>query len=71
MVRRRGEAPSAPPDSRPAGGEPQDGRRFSVVFPYGFIDEDGMHRFWQSGQQVRDPDELALLQARDVNLRED
>ena len=61
----------APPDTEPTSGQSQDERCFSVVFPYGFIDEAGMHRFWHAGQQVRDPDELALLQARDVNLKED
>ncbi len=70
MVQRKREAPSAPPGSDPQDGAP-DGRCFKLVFPYGFIDEDGLHRFWHSDQQVRDPGELELLRARGVKLKED
>ncbi len=44
--------------------------RFRVTFPYGFIDDDGIHRFWSAGQQVLDADELDLLLARGVTLQE-
>ena len=65
MARRVREAPEAPP-----GEEPLVRGYFKVTFPYGFIDENGIHRFWQAGQLVLDADELDLLQARGVSLQE-
>ena len=65
MARRMREAPEAPPaDEAAVQG------CFRVTFPYGFIDEDGVHRFWQAGQAVVDADELDLLQSRGVSLQE-
>ncbi len=64
MARRIREAPEAP------SAEEATLRGFKVAFPYGFIDEDGIHRFWQAGQPVFDADELDLLQARGVILQE-
>ncbi len=71
MVRRKGEAPLAPPDIETTDGVLANKCRYSLVFPYGFIDGNGMHRFWHAGQPLRDPDEIALLQARGVHLTED
>ena len=65
MVRRAREAPEVPPAR-----EPVASGRFTLIFPYGFIDEAGVHRFWQAGQPVLDADELALLQSRGVHLQE-
>ncbi len=65
MARRTREAPEAPPADEVAVSG-----CFKVIFPYGFIDEDGVHRFWQAGQPVLDADELDLLQSRGASLRE-
>ena len=65
MARRTREAPEAPPANQPV---LKNG--FKVTFPYGFIDEDGVHRFWQAGQPVLDADEVDLLLSRGVSLQE-
>ncbi|WP_428394153.1 hypothetical protein [Lichenicoccus sp.] len=65
MARRRGEAPAASPSDVVA---VEVG--FRLRFPYGFIDEDGTHRFWGSGAVVENTDDLALLRARRVDLEE-
>ena len=39
-------------------------------FPYGFIDDDGTHRYWAAGAMVDNLDDMALLQARGVDLEE-
>jgi hypothetical protein len=70
MAQRKREAPPAASGGDPEDGEPPDERCFKLVFPYGFIDDNGLHRFWHSGQQVRDPDELELLRARGVKLED-
>ena len=65
MARRTREAPEAPPADEPALRS-----HFKVVHPYGFIDDDGVHRFWHAGQPVLENDELDLLQSRGVILQE-
>lgn len=65
MVRRRGEAPPAPPDD-----VQPDEACFRLSFPHGFVDADGKHRFWHAGQVVRDADELELLRMRGADLKE-
>ena len=65
MVRRKGEALSAPP-----GGIRREAERFRLSFPHGFIDDGGTHRFWHADQAVLDDEELELLRARGVDLKE-
>ena len=64
MVRRRKEASSTPPDGV------REEADHTLTFPHGFIDEDGTHRFWHAGQRVLDHEELELLRARGVDLKE-
>ena len=35
-----------------------------LVSPYGFIDENGRHRYWHGGDVISDPAEIALLIGR-------
>jgi hypothetical protein len=40
-----------------------------LASPYGFINEEtGEHRYWQSGQEVTDPDDIKLLVERQAPL---
>lgn len=40
-----------------------------LAAPYGFInDETGVHRYWQAGQEVTDPDEIKVLVERQAPL---
>ena len=65
MARSRRGAPLAPPDRGLDGPDV-----FRLVSPHGFIDEQGAHRFWQAGQEVRAADELSLLRERGADLQE-
>jgi len=38
--------------------------RIKLKAPHGFVDEDGTHRYWQQGQVVFTPDDVALLVER-------
>jgi hypothetical protein len=38
--------------------------------PHGFIDDEGNHRYWQQGQVVTDPEEVALLIEREASIEE-
>lgn len=35
-----------------------------MVKPHGFIDDKGKHRYWQQGQVVFEPDDIAVLVER-------
>ena len=41
-----------------------------LTSPYGFIDENGQHRYWHAGTEVTDADDIALLIARQAPARE-
>lgn len=59
------------PESKPAAPEkptaeaekpkPSLPSKVRLVWPYGFIDENGRHRAWKGGDVVADPAEIALL----------
>jgi len=66
VVRRRREAPEAPPNEARNGGG-----WYKLAHPHGFVDENGSHHFWHAGQRVRDARELELLRARGVDLTEE
>ena len=66
MVRRKKEVPVAPPNCAAAGS-----KQFRLTYPYGFVDENGTHRFWRAGAIVHDSSEVALLRARAVHLEGD
>jgi len=35
--------------------------KIQLTCPFGFYDENNLLRMWQAGQEVTDPDEIALL----------
>lgn len=39
-----------------------------LTAPYGFIDDNDQHRYWQPGQVVINPDEIALLTERQAPI---
>jgi hypothetical protein len=41
--------------------------KIRLVEPHGFIDDAGEHRYWQQGQNVTDPDDIAILVDRAAN----
>jgi len=54
----------AAPDSTDDATEGQMPARVILTAPHGFIDENNRHRYWNAGEIVSDPHEVALLMER-------
>lgn len=44
--------------------------RIVLIAPHGFIDENDRHRYWNAGEIVSDPHEVALLIERGAPIEE-
>lgn len=53
-------APKVDPATLPA--------KIKMVQPHGFIDDEGRHCYWQQGQVVFEPADIALLHERKANF---
>lgn len=59
--------PAAPP-VQPPKAKSKVPASVKLMSPHGFIDENEQHRYWHSGQEVTDPEEIALLIERKAPL---
>jgi hypothetical protein len=53
------------PDDTPAPVLPA---RIKLIYPYGFLDDDGTKHFWCPGYETDKPDEIAVFVARGVEF---
>lgn len=61
---------NAAPDSTDDVSEGQMPTRIILTAPHGFIDENDRHRYWNAGEVVSEPHEVALLIERGAPVEE-
>lgn len=70
MAKKHTEPPAVTDDVPPPTPKAEDPAKLVLTAPYGFIDDDGQHRYWHAGTEVTDADEIAVLVERKAPVQD-